>query len=268
MIRSSRGRLVWLAWPILVAALGAQWVFGSKLPFEWQQQTQPPLPPTPAMMSLASLGERPAAATAAVLFAQSFDAQAGRVVPIKALDISRIQQWLALAAELNPTSAYPSFLSSRLYAEQAPPELTRKILHWIADLHRLHPHTHWPALAHAVHLARHRLLDQPLARTLAGALSATPAHVPIPPWARQMQAFLQTDNTELDDAQALIGGLIASGQVTDERAIAVLLADLKAIEARLESDKRTQETLPNSENSPETISVMPGLAIQAPRRNR
>lgn len=220
------------------------------------------------MLSLASLGERAAAATGAVLFAQSFDAQAGRVVPIKALDISRIQQWLALAAELNPTSAYPSFLSSRLYAEQAPPKLTREILQWIARLHRQHPQTHWPALAHAVHLARHRLLDQPLARTLAAELSATPEHVSIPPWARQMQAFLQTDNTELEDAQALIGGLIASGQITDERAIAVLLADLKAIEARLKPDKRAQEIRPNSENSTEAISVLPGLTTQALSRNR
>ena len=253
-------------------ALVAQWAFGSSLPFEWQQQTQAPAPPSPAMLSLASLGERQAAATGAVLYAQSFDAQAGRVLPIKGLDIARIQQWLALAAELNPTSAYPSFLSSRIYAEQAPPPVTREILHWIVSLHLQHPQTHWPALAHAVHLARHRLHDQPLARKLAGELSATPAHVAMPPWARQMQAFLQTDSTELEDAQALIGGLIASGQVTDERAIAVLLADLKSIEAsieaQLESDKRAQEIHPNSENSTETISVTSDLATQQPSRHR
>jgi len=246
-------------WLVLALALYMQWVFAQNLPFEWQQQTQPPTPPTPALLALATLGERSGAATGAVLFAQSFDAQAGRIVPIKSLDIRRIQQWLAVAAELNPRSAYPSFLSSRLYAEQAQAPLVREILHWIAGLHRQHPETHWPALAHAIHLARHRLKDDPLARTLAGELSASPAHAQVPPWARQMEAFLQTGTTELEDAQVLIGGLVASGQVKDERAVAVLMADLKAIEARLKHDERSKDPEKNAEITVETFFAKPAI---------
>lgn len=68
---------------------------------------------------------------------------------------------------------------------------------------------------------------------------------------------MQADNTELEDAQALVGGLIASGQVTDERAIAVLLADLKTIEERLRVDERSQDAGGNAEMLTETIFAGP-----------
>ena len=255
-------------WLVLCIALGMQWAFSTQLPFDWQRQTHPPAPPAPAVLSAITLGERAAAATGMVLYAQSFDAQAGRAVPIKSLNISRLQDWLEVAAELNPRSAYPSFLSSRLYAEQASTDLTRQIIDWITSLHQKHPETHWPALAHAVHLARHRLNDWVLAREVARELRLTPLHVKLPPWARQMEAFMQANTTELEDAQALIGGLIASGQVTDERAIAVLLADLKTIEERLRVDERSQDAGGNAETLTETFSVGPGTPVISHDRDR
>lgn len=222
----------------LLIALATQLGFNAFKDNNWEASTEPAKPPSLQTLRLSTLGEEQAAATAAVLYTQSYDAQAGQTVPIKQLNIRKLHQWLEAASQLNPISQYPTFLSSRFYAAIAAPSDTREILDWIKQRHQQAPATHWPALAHAVHLARHHLKDAELARQLARALRQTPVHVAIPSWARQMEAFMLRDSNEIEEARALLGGLIDSGQVNDERALAVMIADLKAIERRLSADQQ------------------------------
>ncbi|MGH1359847.1 MAG: hypothetical protein ACRBC3_13850 [Burkholderiaceae bacterium] len=221
-------------------ALAAQFWLNSNQSSGWRAQTEAADVPGRMALRLASLGEDRAAATAAALYAQSFDAQAGRSVPINRLNLERLQQWLILSSELQPDSAYPTFLASRFFAEKAAPMTSRSMLTWILERHEISPAAHWPALAHAVQIARHQLDDAALARTLAAGLRQTDPSIRIPAWARQMEGFLQSDADELEEARALVGGLIAHGDIKDQKALAVLMQDLRDIERRLAADKRPQ----------------------------
>lgn len=232
---------------VLVLALAMQAWFNNHARSGWQPETQAAPAPQRQWLQLASLNERRAAAVAATLYVQSFDAQAGHSVPMNQLDLERLQQWLALASELKPQLAYPSFLTSRFLVERADPALSRQMLDWILERHRISPAAHWPALAHAVQLARHQLGDNALARKLAAGLSQTDPAIRLPDWARQMQAFLQRDSDELEEARALVGGLITDANMNDPRAIAVLMQDLREIERRLSTDKGAQQSAQNAD---------------------
>jgi hypothetical protein len=52
-----------------------------------------------------------------------------------------------------------------------------------------------------------------------------------------MEPFILEDMNELESARVLLGGLIASGQVKDERDMRLLEEHLKALEARIAADK-------------------------------
>ena len=171
-----------------MALLSQAW-FNHQASAGWQAQTQALAPPSSHWMRLATLGEDRAGAIGASLYVQSFDAQAGHVVPMNQINLTRLQQWLALASELKPQLSYPSFLTSRFLVERAEPEDSRQMLEWILSRHRIAPAAHWPALAHGVQIARHQLADNALARKLAAGLSQTDLAVELPAWARQMQAF-------------------------------------------------------------------------------
>ncbi len=231
--------------------LALQGVFSVLQPRQWRLQVDLPAPPSVIQWRIGSLGETRGAATAAVLFAQSFDAQAGQAVGLRSIDLTGVFDWLGRAAELAPDSGYPTFLISRIYAGIAPPDLARRMLDWIHDRFQTDPQTHWPWLAQAAHLARHELHDTGLARRYAQALRTADAAVTMPAWARELEAFMLRDLDELDSARVLLGGLIASGQVSDPRALAVMIGDLRDIEHRLSADRRAQAGAPHAETESE-----------------
>jgi hypothetical protein len=53
-----------------------------------------------------------------------------------------------------------------------------------------------------------------------------------------MEPFILEDMNELEAARLLIGGLIASGQVKDQRDLALLERRLQLLEERIEAEKR------------------------------
>jgi hypothetical protein len=100
------------------------------------------------------------------------------------------------------------------------------------------PNRRWPWLAHATITAKHQLKDLPLARKYAVALQQHTTTPDAPPWVRQMEPFILEDMNELEAARLLIGGLIASGQVKDQRDLALLERRLQLLEERIEAEKR------------------------------
>ncbi len=53
----------------------------------------------------------------------------------------------------------------------------------------------------------------------------------MPGWARQMEIFLREDLGEYESAKILLGGLLASGSVTDPHEVRFLTERLAQIEA-------------------------------------
>lgn len=191
-----------------------------------------PAAPAAAVLRLAALGEPIAASKLLMMYVQAFDYRAGTQVPYRDLDYERLAAWLAAILDLDPRGQYPLFLASQVYADVPDAQKTRRMLELVHEAYLRDPNARWPWMAQATLIAKHRLRDLPLARKFAVALQTHTTAPGVPLWVRQMEPFILEDMNELESARVLLGGLIASGQVTDERDLRLLQKRLEAMEAR------------------------------------
>jgi len=195
------------------------------------------LPPAPRAQALraASLGEPAALSRLAMLYLQAYDLGAGNVLPYQRLDYERLVQWLRAIVDTDPRSEYPLFAAARVYAEIADPAKCREMLAFIHQAFLEDPNRRWPWLAHAALLAKHRLQDLPLARRYAADIERLATQPDVPLWARQMEVFILEDMNELEAAKIMLGGLLATGRLTDPQERRFLQGRLEELERRLAS---------------------------------
>ena len=229
---------------VILALLGASLA----LQIAWRINLRPgmpaaeDLPPAPrtAALNLAALGEPQALARLTMLYLQAFDYSSGNRLPYRKLDYDRLIAWLDAIIDLDPRSQYALASAARIYAEVDDPVRQRKVLEFIYRRFLEDPDRRWPWLAHAALLAKHRLKDQELARRYASAIDRLTKARDVPSWAKQMEIFVLEDMNELEAARVLIGGLVASGRVTDPEELRFLDERLKRLEARIRAESRLQ----------------------------
>jgi hypothetical protein len=192
-----------------------------------------PPPPSTSILRLVSLGEPIALAKILMLYLQAFDYQSGSKIPYKDLDYTRLEAWLARILELDPAGQYPLLAAARLYAEVPREAKQRSMMDFIYRQYFLDPNRRWPSLAHATFLAKHRLKDMRLALKYASIIQKYTTAKDVPPWATSMAIFILEDMNELETARIMIGGLIASGKVSDRAELIFLNQRLLEIEERL-----------------------------------
>jgi hypothetical protein len=195
------------------------------------------VPPSVGMLRLASLGEPSALGKLLMLYVQAFDYQSGTRVPYQDLDYDRLEGWLARSLALDPLGQYPLMSASRLYAGVPDPAKQRKMLDFVYRAYLEDPNRRWPWLAHATIIAKHELKDLARARQYAVALQDHTTTTDAPHWVRQMEPFILEDMNELEAAKILIGGLIASGQVKDERDLRLLEQRLRVLKERIDAQR-------------------------------
>jgi hypothetical protein len=190
-------------------------------------------PPAASLLRLASLGEPIALAKILMLWLQAFDYQSGSKMPYQELDYARLEAWLARILELDREGQYPLLAASRLYAEVPDETRQRSMLDFVYRQYLRDPDRRWPWLAHAALLAKHRLKDMDLALKYAAALQKYTTAKDAPAWATTMEIFIREDMNELETARVMIGGLLASGRITDRAELNFLDKRLREIEERL-----------------------------------
>ncbi|MEW5861993.1 MAG: hypothetical protein AB1773_00150 [Pseudomonadota bacterium] len=225
---------------LLVGALAAQ--LAVHVAFAPRRAAATDLPPAPsaAAVKAASFGEPQAAARLAMLWLQAFDSSAANQAPYRNLDYGRLIGWLAAILHTDPRSRYPLFAAARIYAEVPDPAKARAMMEFIHAEYLKAPRERWPALAHAALLAKHRLEDLPLALRYAQALRAVADEPNVPLWAKQMEIFILEDMNELEAAKIMLGGLLATGRITDPGEHRFLQSRLEALERRLATGKARQ----------------------------
>ena len=189
--------------------------------------------PSLASMRLAALGDPIPLAKLLMLRLQAFDYQAGSKTPYQALDYEKLTQWLRLILQLDPNGQYPLLAASRIYAEVPNEAKQRLMLEFVYRQFLVDPDRRWPWLANAAVIAKHRLKDLPLARRYAAAIQQHAKGPNVPLWAKQMEIFILEDMDELETARIMIGGLLASGTISDPAEIRFLDQRLREIEARI-----------------------------------
>ena len=213
----------WL-WLLLILSVAAQVAWQSRPQGAERAELAPA--PTVQGLSLASFGERAAAARVLDLYVQGFNENR---------DYERLIGWLRSLLALDPRSQYPLFLAARVYAESQDPRQARMALDFVYQEFFADPQRRWPALAHAAIMAKHRLGDLPLARRYASAVQRYAKGPEVPLWAKQMEVFILEDMNELEAAKIMLGGLLASGTVTDPGELRFLRQHLDELEARIGS---------------------------------
>ena len=222
---------------LFAGALALQIAVGALQPRPQVRAEDLPEPPSANVLRLAALGEPAALGKLLMLYVQAFDYQAGTRIPYRNLDYDRLAAWLGRILELDPLGQYPLMLASRLYAEVPDPVKQRKMLDLVYREYLKDPNHRWPWLAHATVIAKHELKDLALARQYAVALQKNTTTPDAPLWVRQMEPFILEDMDELEAAEILIGGMIASGQVKDERDMMLLKRRLDLLEQRIKAGR-------------------------------
>jgi hypothetical protein len=182
-------------------------------------------PPAQPVLSALSLGEPIALAQWLALYLQAFDNQPGISIPFKDLEYPRVILWLEAMLRLDPATEYPLMMASQLYS-QVPVEAKQRLMFEFVHQKFLEdPDRRWRWLAHCAILAKYRLGDRTLA--LKYAEDITQYARGASNWARQMQIFILEGMGEVDSATVLLGGLLASGEVTDPNEIHFLTQRLE-----------------------------------------
>ncbi len=214
----------------LLAAFAGHLLVHSLQPSPLARATDLPAPPPLAMMRLAALGDALPLAQLSTLYLQAFDNQPGVSVPFADLDYGRLRDWLSLLLALDPIGQYPLLLASHVYAQVPIESRQRSMLDFVRQSFDADPDRRWRWLAHAAILARHRLQDTDLAMAYARAISEQATGPSVPGWARQMSVLLLADRGEVEAAKVLLGGLLASGAISDPQELRFLLERLAGSE--------------------------------------
>lgn len=185
-----------------------------------------PAPPPSRSLDLASLGEPVALSKTLMLWLQGFDHQPGISIPFLQLDYDHLVGWLDRIVYLDPKGSYPLLSAVRIYSEVPDENKKRQVLDFVHREFLQDPAGRWQWMAHAVYVAKHRLQDKQLALQYARDLRQNTTPQTAPDWARQLELFVLEDLGDLESAQILLGGLIESGEITDQREIDFLLSRL------------------------------------------
>lgn len=207
----------------------------------WHSQQEPivaraedlPQPMSQRAYVMGSFGEPVAAAKLLNLWLQAFDNQPGVSIPLQALDYGVVTEWLDTILELDPKGHYPMLVAARVYGGVSDREKQRVMMEYIFHKFNQEPNKHWRWLAHAVITAKHELKDMPLALKYADALAEKATAENVPYWARDMKIIVLEDMGEVEAAKVLVGGLIASGEITDPYELNFLQEKIRLLEEKV-----------------------------------
>jgi hypothetical protein len=185
-------------------------------------------PPTLRALRMMAFGEPIALAQLLTLYLQAFDNQPGVSIPFLDLDYARVTAWLDSSLELDPVGQYPLFMASHIYSQVPDAAKQRYICEFVRKQFDADPDRRWRWLAHCAIMVKHRLGDARLALSYADAITRQARLASS--WARQMRIFILEDLGEIEAATVFLGGLLASGEVTDPREIHFLTEQLKRME--------------------------------------
>ena len=185
-------------------------------------------PPAPAVLRAVALGEPIAVAQLTTLYLQAFDNQPGVSIPFLELDYARVTAWLDAILELDPAGQYPLLMASQIYGQVPDQARQRQMCEFVRRQFDRDPDRRWRWLAHCAIMAKHRLNDRALALSYAEAIARDARRAS--GWARQMRIFILEDLGEREAAGVLLGGLLASGELTEPKEIHFLTERLKELE--------------------------------------
>ena len=116
----------------------------------------------------------------------------GNFQPLKKYDYAALEKWFFVAQYLDPRADYVPFLAAYYFgAVEDEPERISHIVNYLHSEGQAAYPEKWRWLPQAIYLARHKEGNKPRALEMANQLAAMDGD--LPPWARQMPAFIEMD---------------------------------------------------------------------------
>ncbi len=189
---------------VMVAlAVGGQIAINSALPPDPAEAATLGPPPSALAARVHTLDDPEAAHRILGLRVQGAGEGGAEVIPLNAIPWRQVAGWLETMQALAPDSHFAPMLARYHFGAAARGERAAAIARFLGDLALRDPARHWPWLAEAADLARHRAGDEPLALELTLPLARLP--VPgIPAQVRQIPVLLLLDRGQKDAARALL----------------------------------------------------------------
>ena len=188
-------------------------------------------PPSDPIAKLLGIGDAILISKILMLWLQAFDNQPSMSIPFNELDYQLVIKWMERSLSLDPNAKYPLLLASRVYSQVPNKNKTKQMLAFVYQQFLKDPETRWPAMAHIVYVARHKLKDLHLALHYAHAMNTHIKRQDIPPWVRQMELYVLEDMSDIEAARTLINILLTSAAITDSKELQFLQNRLKTLEA-------------------------------------
>ena len=223
---------------MLLACLAMQLYWHSQQQVIVARAENLPRPLSASTYTTISFGEPLATAKILNLWLQAFDNQPGVSIPLHSLDYDAVTAWLDTILELDPRGHYPMLVAARIYGSVSDREKQRVMMDYIYDKFNEDPNKYWRWLAHAVITAKHELKDLPLALKYANALAEKATGKNVPYWARDMKIIVLEDMGEVEAAKILVGGLIASGEITDPYELNFLENKIHTLEEEMTKNRQ------------------------------
>lgn len=166
-------------------------------------------PPSEDALRLAALGEPQALYRWLALSLQNAGDTGGRMTPLKAYDYDHVVGWLERLDALDPRAQTAPALAAYYFGQTSDHADMVAIIRFLMRAVPRDPTHRWQYLAHGAYLARHRAGDLRLALEAAQKLARLPGAT-MPPWARQMPAFILADLGDREAAAAFMEAFLAS----------------------------------------------------------
>ncbi|MGZ9097193.1 MAG: hypothetical protein ACXW30_02720 [Micavibrio sp.] len=170
------------------------------------------VPPVPTQRGaiMMALGDQQLSYRMVGLMLQNLGNTGGDSRNLKEYDYQRLGDWLFLADNLDPISNFIPSLSAFYFGATTKGDDLGPVVDYL-EMAGQRPQKHkWRWLAQAIYLARYQQGDYERALELAHKLAALPRD-DMPPWTRQMPAFVMTAKGDKEAAYALMMGILKNG---------------------------------------------------------
>ena len=230
-------------WFVTIGALCLQIIFTAYLlpPPEVRQEDYAS-PPTEAFLRVASLGEPETLAKILVLRLQAFDNQPGVSVPFAELNYDYLGDWLSIAVRLDERAEYPHFLMAKVYSAVNNRERGYTAANWVWKHFKERPDERWWWMTHIVGYVRHTIEDNALALKMARDLRILLTPGKTPSWPRQMEVYILENQSEFNEAAAILLNQLEAGEITDPQEFVFLLERLEQLTEKMALEGKITNT--------------------------
>jgi hypothetical protein len=206
-VRARSTIVLYLCFTVVIALNVGFWLHARKILPQWDNV--PPVP-TASSASISMLGDRGAAYRMMGYTLQNLGNTGGRYTSLKEYDYDALERWFFTTHELDPRSDFVPFLASYYFgALDDEPEKMSHVTDFLVEAGMAPYPQKWRWLAQAVYMARFKEKNLDKALTLANKLAAMPGDMP--PWARQMPAFVNMAMGNKQASYELMVRMLKSG---------------------------------------------------------